>query len=137
MYTNITTVEKAYEALNLDPTVRPVITNVAPQFVGLLEKIHDACIVSEAIREEWVPDYQTNTTKWESWYILRKDSGNPSGFRFDASGAANTYTRSVLGQLLCQESREKDVFFSTTFAPLLGEIANHPLLHKLNAQNQQ
>jgi len=132
MYTNINTVEKAYEALNLDPAVRPVITNVIPEFGGLLEKIYDACIVSKAIREEWVPDYQTNTPKWESWYILRKDSGNPSGFRFYDSVSADTNTYSVLGPLLCQESEEKDIFFSTTFAPLLGEIANHPLLHKLN-----
>lgn len=131
MYTEIDTIEKAYKSLNLDPNVRPIITNVAPQFVGLLENIHDACIVSEAIREKWVPDYQTATPKYESWIYLRKTEDNPSGFRFGASLYSLAITYSVLGPLLCQETSEKDQFFTTTFSPLLSKIANHALLKNL------
>lgn len=126
MYKTINSDESALKALNLPTTEEITITGVPEEFVPALKAVYSALLRSKAIREGWKPDYQENTRKWESWYYLRKDDSNPSGFRFYVSGYTITHANSVLGSLLSQETEEK----STFLAKQLEEMFNPDSLEK-------
>lgn len=110
MYTEITSKEAALKALNLKENGTPTFTGVPEEFIPALEATYEALVRAKAIREGWEPDYDKNTLKYDSWYYLRKDKSNPSGFRFRVSNCTSTVTYSVLGPLLSQETEEKADF---------------------------
>lgn len=102
------TKEQALKQLGLEEFAEPTITGIQPEKAEILKAVYDSLIMSEAIREDYVPDYNDeNQLKWEPWYYLRKDNSNPSGFRFYDSIYSRTGTHSVLGPLLSQSSSSK------------------------------
>lgn len=122
MYTEITTVEAAFTKMNLDINVKPTVEGLPSNFSNALDKVYQLMVVSYAMREGWEPDYNNdNQYKYEPWFDLETWDNNPSGFRFNVSGYTRTCTHSVLGPLLCQESREKSDFLGKTFVELFKE----------------
>ena len=122
MYTEITSKESALKALNLKESGTPTFTGVPEEFIPALEATYEALVRAKAIREGWIPNYDANSQKWESWYLLRKNDSNPSGFRFYGSIYSRTNTNSVLGPLLSQETEEKADFLGKQLEEIFRPI---------------
>lgn len=122
MYTEITTVEAAFSKMKLDINVKPTIEGLPDRFSTVLDKVYQLIVVSESIREGYVPNYNNSDLKYEPWFDLEEWEKNPSGFRFLDSSYARTSTLSVLGPLLSQETEEKSDFFGKTFESLFREV---------------
>ncbi|MEO9258569.1 MAG: hypothetical protein ABI207_09305 [Crocinitomicaceae bacterium] len=119
----IKTVEQALEKLNLPSDTKPVITGVDAEFTNILEKVFQALVISKAMREGWEPDYENlNENKFESWFDLNTDEFNPSGFRFIVSVCTDAATGSVIGPLLCQETREASDHFGELMVPIFRDV---------------
>ena len=120
MYTDITSTEKALEKLGLDPNSKPEITGISEKHAKILSAVYESLVISEAIREEWEPDYDNQTEKkFEPWYWA-----DAPGFRFHGSHCTHTRTIAALGPLLCQESREKSDFLGKHIAEIFKPIHN-------------
>jgi len=93
MYTDITSTEKALEKLGLDPNSKPEITGISEKHAQILSAVYESLVISEAIREEWEPDYDNQTEKkFEPWYWA-----DAPGFRFHGSHCTHTRTIAALG----------------------------------------
>ncbi len=123
MYTEITTVEKAFKLMKLDLNVKPTIEGLPSNFSNALDKSYQLMVVAEALREGWKPDYNNDDQrKYEPWFDMEEYASNPSGFRFVDSSYSDTNALSVLGPLLCQETKEKSDFLGRTFVDLFKEV---------------
>jgi|GEM_PF-5402564 len=123
MKTEITTLAQALEKLKMPLDTKPVITGVDEKYSKTLEKVFQALVISEALREGWEPDYENiNQNKYEAWFDLNTDKANPSGFRFGDSYFTRANTHSVFGPLLCQETREASDHFGKLMVPIFRDV---------------
>lgn len=102
-YTEITTVEAAFNALGRD-------VNALPDFSMLPEKHQKPLLdhvklvtVIEALNEEWKPDYSkgNNQRKYEIWFDVIEDKSKPSGFGLSLRGVDHWCSHSTVGSRLC------------------------------------
>lgn len=120
MYQEITTVELAFKALNLD-------TKAVPDVSLLLEKdqkpIMDHYLmvkVIEAINEGWVADLgDDDQAKYCLWPDIVEDESKPSGFGFSYDVWTDSYSDARVGSRLCFQSRAKARHFFDYFQDLL------------------
>lgn len=111
--------EDACKFFNLDPNVVPGTEGLKENLKAPLVAVYQLMVVSEAIRQGWVPNYDNyNQDKYENIVDLDVTDEDPAGFRFWVSNYTYTDTRSVLGPLLAQETPEKSKYLFTQFSDL-------------------
>lgn len=120
MSTTISTIEQAFEKMQIQPGTKPVITGIPEQYVPVLEAVFSSLVVSDAMRDGWKPNYNNKERKWEPWFL----ADDPSGFRFHVSNFTHAGTLSVLGPLHSQRTEEQSDQFAKLVVPIFRAIHN-------------
>ncbi|NDV46132.1 hypothetical protein D0T49_03635 [Paludibacter sp. 221] len=111
----IKTVEDAFKL-----TGRPKIdfSNLPKDMREKFEAEYEMNVISEAINEGWIPDWDNdNQPKWRPWFIM-----SPSGFAFDVSFCAYSAAYAGSGSRLHFETREKAIYVAKQFLDIWKKI---------------
>ena len=86
----ITTLADAYASLGLNKDEETPFANPKNSRQEAANAVMDAMVLTEALNDGWIPDYDNNEPKYEIWWFMRsKAAGGPGfscyGYSFGAS----------------------------------------------------
>ena len=131
MYTEITTVEKAFEKQKdkIDINSLPDLSSLPDKFSRGMMALLKLQVIIDGVNNddpkvpEWKADYNDNgQQKWFSWYVGGSADGSGAGFRFFVSDIGWAYSSAFGGARLALKDKERSEHMDRYISDLYKEL---------------